>query len=182
MRPPRKLVIGLLVAALPAIAVAKRMISDFDRSPPAFELLGRPIGGAAAAAPTAAHLTGSRIMAVGDGALVIDADTGALIRTDKAGKNIAQLALGREAGLLTYDAATNLAYVADRKNDRIAVIKVGAKLELAQSWKTPAEPFGIALSPDKKQLLVSTIADRSLVAYDTATGTEKWRSSLGGDF
>jgi len=179
MRPPRKLVIGLLVAALPTIAVAKRMISDFDRSPPAFELLGRPIGGAAAATPTAAHLTGSRIMAVGDGALVIDADTGALIRTDKAGKNIAQLLLGREAGLLTYDAVTGLAYVADRKHDRIAVIKVGAKLELAQSWKTPAEPFGIALSPDKKQLLVSTIADRTLVAYDTATGTETWRSSLG---
>ena len=73
MRPPRKLVIGLLVAALPTIAVAKSMISDVDRGPPAFELLGRPIGGAAAATPTAAHLTGSRIMAVGSGALVIDA-------------------------------------------------------------------------------------------------------------
>lgn len=180
MRPPRKLVIGLLLAALPAIAVAKRMISDFDRSPPAFELLGRPIGGATPAAATAAHLTGSRIMAVGDGAIVIDADSGAVIKTDKAGKNIGQLAIGRDAGLLTYDSGSGFAYVADRKNDRIAVVKVGgAKLEIVQSWKTPAEPYGIALTPDKKQLLVSTIADRTLVAYDTATGAENWRTSLG---
>ena len=175
----RKLAIGLVVAALPTYALAKRMISDFDRSPPAFELLGRPIGGATPAKATAAHLTGSRIMAASDGALVIDGDSGALIRTDKAGKNIAELAIGREAGLLTYDPVAGIAYVADRKNDRIAVVKVGAKLELAQSWKTPAEPYGIALTPDRKQLLVSTIADRTLVAYDTATGAEKWRSSLG---
>ncbi|MBS1124932.1 MAG: hypothetical protein H6Q90_7160, partial [Deltaproteobacteria bacterium] len=101
----RKLAIGLVVAALPTYALAKRMISDFDRSPPAFELLGRPIGGATPAKATAAHLTGSRIMAAGDGALVIDGDSGALIRTDKDGKSIASLAIGREAGLLTYDPA-----------------------------------------------------------------------------
>jgi DNA-binding beta-propeller fold protein YncE len=175
----RKLAIGLLVAALPSYALAKRVMADFDSGPPTFELLGRPIGGAKAAAPTAAYLTGSRIMAAGEGALVIDADTGSLIKTDKAGKNIAQVAIGREAGLLTYDAVSGVAYVADRKGDKIAVVKVGAKLEVTTTWKTPVEPYGVALSPDRKMLLVSTIADRTMVAYDVTTGTEKWRTALG---
>ena len=59
------------------------------------------------------------------------------------------------------------------------MIKVSGKLELAQSWKTPAEPYAVALTPDKKLLLVATIADRALVALDVATGAEKWRAPLG---
>ena len=45
--------------------------------------------------------------------------------------------------------------------------------------KTPAEPYGIALSPDRKTVMVTTIADRTLVAFDTANGKEKWRTALG---
>ena len=165
--------------ALPATYAAAKVVGDFDRLPASFELSGRPIGGAQAAMPSAAYLTASRIMAAGDGALVIDADSGSLIKTDKAGKSIAALPIAREAGLLTYDPSTGLAYVADRKNDRIAVVKVGTTLEIAQSFKTPAEPYGVALTPDKKTLLVTTIADRMMVALDTSTGAEKWRSALG---
>lgn len=179
MRVRSKLALGALALALPASYALGKVVA-FDRSPPTFELSGRPIGGAQAALPSAAYLTSSRIAAITDGAIVIDADSGALIKTDKAGKNIAQLAIARDAGLLAYDPATGLAYVADRKNDRIAVVKVGgAKLEIAQSFKTPAEPYGVALTPDKKQLLVTTIADRAMVALDTTTGEEKWRSQLG---
>ncbi len=178
----RKLTV-LLAAAVPlsigGFALAKRMVQNFDPGVPTFEMLGRPIGGAQPAVATAAHLTGSRIMAADDGALVIDADSGALIKTDKTGKNIGQLAIGRDAGLMTYDAATKIAYVADRQGDRIVAVKAdGAKLDIAQSWKTPAEPYGVALSPDKKTLFVSTIADRTFVAYDVTTGKERWRSAL----
>ncbi len=175
----RKLLLGALVLALPATYAFGKVIGDFDRSAPSFELAGRPIGGAKAAMPSAAHLTSSRIMATTDGAVVIDADSGALIKTDKTGKNVGQLAIAREAGLLTYDPATGLAYIADRRNDRIAVVKVSGKLEIAQSFKTPVEPYGVALTPDKKLLLVTTIADRMMVALDTTTGEEKWRTPLG---
>lgn len=175
----RTLAVGLLVAALPGYALAKRVMADFESGPPSFELQGRPIGGAKVATATPAYLTSSRIMAAGDGALVIDGDSGTLIKTDKAGKNVAQLAIGREAGMLTYDAASGLAYVADRRGDRITVVKVGAKLEPVATWKTPVEPFGVALTPDRSQLLVTTIADRTLVALDTRTGAEKWRTALG---
>src|SRR5262245_54801689 len=106
-----KLALGILAAALPtSYALAKRVVRDIDVGAPTFELAGRPIGGAKPAAATAAHLTGSRIAAVGDGALVIDADSGALIRTDKAGKNVAQLAIGTDAGLLAFDAVASVAY------------------------------------------------------------------------
>jgi DNA-binding beta-propeller fold protein YncE len=180
----RKLAMGLLAAAvfaIPAtIVFAKRVVREFDAGTPTFELAGRPIGGAKAASPTAAYLTSARITAQGDGALVIDPDSGALIKTDKAGKNIAQVAIGNDAGLLTYDPVAGVAYVANRLGDTITVVSVSeSKLEVARTIKTPAEPYGVALSPDRSTLFVTTIADRQLVAYDAKAGTEKWRTQLG---
>jgi len=174
-----KLALGIFVAAIPGYALAKRVVSHFDAGPPTFELTGRPIGGATPAGATAAHLTGSRIMAIGEDALVIDADSGKLIRTDKAGKQLASVSIGHEAGLMTFDAAANIAYVADRMGDKVVVVAVGTdKLEVTRTFKTPVEPYGIALSPDRKTLLVSTIADRTLVAFDPTTGNERWRTAL----
>lgn len=178
----RKLALGLLAAAavIPTtIVFAKRVVRDFAAGTPTFELAGRPIGGAKAATPTAAYLTSTRIMAAGDGALVIDADSGALIKTDRAGKNVAQVAIGHDAGLMTYDPVANLAFVANRMGDAVTVVKVGDQLAIARTIKTPAEPYGVALSPDRATLYVSTIADRTMVAYDAKTGVEKWRTALG---
>ena len=45
--------------------------------------------------------------------------SGTLIRTDKTGKNAAQVAIGAEAGLMTYDPVANVAYVANRMGDTI---------------------------------------------------------------
>src|SRR6185503_7100451 len=102
-----------------------------------------------------------------------------LLKTDKDGKLLAQLDIGKNAGLMTYDPAGKLAYVADRAGNRVAVVKVGEKLEISASYKTPVEPYGIALSPDKKSLLVTTIADRALVSYEASSGKEQWRTPLG---
>ncbi len=175
MRPV--LAAGLLTAAFASAAAAK-VIAPFDVAPPTFQLAGRPLGGAKAAEATAAYLTGSRIAAVGDGALVIDADSGNLIRTDKAGRPVAQLAIGGNAGLLAYDPVGKLAYVADRGGNRIAVVAVGESLAVKRTLATPVEPYGVALSPDRATVLVTTIADRTLVAFDAATGRERWRTPL----
>jgi DNA-binding beta-propeller fold protein YncE len=174
----RKLALGVLAAALPTSYAVARALPSFGV--PEFQMAGPPLGGAQAASFTAAHLTGSRIMAADDGALVIDADSGALIRTDRKGMKIGQVAIARDAGLMTFDPIEWVAYVADRRNDRIAVVKVD-KMAIALSIKTPAEPYGIALSPDRKTLLVSTIADRTLVAYDVASAGELWRTSLASE-
>jgi DNA-binding beta-propeller fold protein YncE len=188
MRMRRSLLTALVPAGLAALGIAalaqpasaKRMVSDFQSSAPSFQLLGRPIGGAKAATATPAFLTGARIAAVGNNAIVIDADSGKLILTDKTGKNIAALDIGANAGMLAYDPTAKVAYVANRFSNNIAVAKVGeGKLELGSTIATPVEPFGIALSPDMKTVMVTTIADRALVAYDAASGKEKWRTALG---
>jgi DNA-binding beta-propeller fold protein YncE len=179
MRPLLAAVIplGIASAALAEPVFARRMISHFGA--PSFQLLGRPIGGAKPARETPAYLAGQRIAAVGDGALVIDSDSGELIKTDKDGKHVASLAIGKNAGLMTYDPVAARAYVADRNGNKVKVIKVGDKLEVAATYATPSEPYGIALSPDRKTVMVTAIADRTLVAYDTANGKEKWRTGLG---
>src|SRR4051812_29994234 len=145
------------LAAFSQTAAAKAMFREADfGGQPSFQLAGRPIGGSKAASATAAYLAGSRIAVVDDGAVVIDADSGQLIQTDNAGKQIAALSIGKNAGLLTYDPVGKRAYVVDRGGNRVAIVKVGdGKLEVASSVTTPAEPFGIALSPDRKTVMVT---------------------------
>ena len=161
---------------------AKRMVMmPQDIAPPPFALEGRALGGKAPATvgvAAAAHLAGSAIAVVGDGALVIDADSGELVRVDSLGKVLARLAIGPGATQLVYDATAQRAYVASRSTDEIVAVDVGAKLTVAKRWKTPAEPYGVALSPDRATLLTTTVAARTLVAYDTASGQEQWRRPL----
>ena len=126
-----------------------------------------------------AHLAGSSIATLDDGALVIDPDSGALIRTGKWGKREASLEIGADAALLVVDRAAKLAYVTNRKNDRVEVVSVANKLTKKRAIATRTEPFGIALSPDKKTLLVTTVADQQLTAYDAASGKESWSIELG---
>ena len=172
--------LGALTAAIASHpAAAKSIRRDFRDFGVSFQMQGRPLGGSKPAKATPPYLAGNRIAAVGDGALVIDNDSGQLIRTDKDGKQLAALAIGKNAGLMTYDPVGKLAYVADRAGNRIAVVKVGEKLEVSASYTTPVEPYGVALSPDRKSLFVTTIADRTLVAFDTSSGKEQWRTALG---
>ncbi|HLL23314.1 MAG TPA: c-type cytochrome [Kofleriaceae bacterium] len=174
--------LGLLAASvvLPATIVFARSVVRELVVEPAFQLSGRPVGDRKAAAPTAAYLTSTRITALGqEAALVIDADSGALVKTDSAGKNVAQVAIGTDAGLLTFDPVANVAFVARRMADTISVVNVGDTLDVLRTIKTPAEPYGVALSPDRSTLYVTTIADRTFVAYDVKSGLEKWRTPLG---
>ncbi len=155
------------------------------------------IAGVRPAAPTAPSLAGSRIAAIGYRALAIDADSGALLLVDATGAKVASLAIGRDAGVLVYDPVAALAYVADRRADRIFAVRVGDGLSIdaphrsaalrapaepglaiARSWATAAEPYGVALMPDRKTLLVTAVADRVLAAYDVASGAERWRVAL----
>lgn len=176
----RRLALGVLAALLPtSYAAAKRIMMDRELPVPVFELVGRPLGGATPAPAAPAYLTASRIAAAEGGALAIDADSGALLLTDRAGKLVAQVAIGVDAGLLAYDPAARLAYVADRRGDKVAVVSIGEKLEVARTLRTPAEPYAIALTPDRRTLLVATIADRALVALDPGSGAERWRAAIG---
>ncbi len=124
------------------------------------------------------YLTSARIAALADGALVIDADSGMLVRTDRTGAVQARLSIGRGAGLLALDTVGEVVYVADRSGDRIVVCDLRGGVVQRTTWATPAEPFGVALTPGTSTLLVTFGADRALVAFDVRTGTEQWRIAL----
>ncbi|MDX2086798.1 MAG: c-type cytochrome [Kofleriaceae bacterium] len=134
-----------------------------------------------AAPPVAASgklWSSARVVALADGALVIDEHSGDLVRTDAEGQWTARVAIGEAAGLLAYDEARRRVYVADRMGDRVVVVEVGRELREVARWKTPAEPFGVAVTPDGATVVVSTIADRTLVGFDAQTGAERWRAGL----
>lgn len=165
------------------LTVAATLIPTFTHAGPRdrwFELVGRPLAGATPV-PTPSYLSASRIVAVDDGALVIDGDSGTLIRTDRAGVPIARLPIGPDAGPLTFDHTTRRAYVVDRRADRVVVVSVGDGLAHVHAWPTPVEPVAVALTPGGSQVLIVAGADRALVALDARTGREAWRAPLGAE-
>ena len=104
MRMRRSLLTALFPTGLAAVGIAalaqpvqaKRIVATSTSAPRASSC---SVVRSAARRPRTRprrYLTGSRIAAVGDGALVIDADSGSLIRTDTTGKNIAQARDRRE--------------------------------------------------------------------------------------
>jgi DNA-binding beta-propeller fold protein YncE len=146
-----------------------------------FQLQGAPVGDAQAPASTPADAAtrGSHIAAYRGGSIVADADSGKLIRTDDNGTKTAELMLGVGVSQVVVDAKAKRAYVSDRHSDRIVVVDLGAGLELGDAFSTDSEPFGIALSPDRGTLLVTTVADHSLSALDVATGLARWTVDIG---
>jgi hypothetical protein len=183
-----RLALGSSLAAVLAIAAIARdstarrkMVFDEDFAPSIRQGFDGPaIGGRTAPAVEApAHLASSPIAMIGDRALVIDADSGTLVLADAKGAVLDKLRIGNDSSQLVYDPAAHRAYVADRSGDRIVMVDVSDELIEAGSIPTPTEPYGLALTPDKHTLLVTTVADRTLVAYDPATGDERWSHALG---
>jgi len=147
---------------------------------PDFALNGAPVG--APTAPAAAQpsgLHGSNIAVLGGDVLVMDADSGQLVRTAPDGTKTATLEIGRGAAQMALDVDAKRAYVTDREHDRIVVVDVSSGLTEVDALRTSVEPFGVALSPDRKTLLVTAVADKSLTAIELATGFEQWSMTVG---
>lgn len=147
-----------------------------------FTLEGAPVGEgtAPAATPAPASLRGDKIAAYRGGAVVIDPDSGMLVRTDGNGDTKAELKLAPGAAQLVVDRARDRAFVTDRASDRIVVVSLAdGGLRQVDSFSTRAEPFGLALTPDGKTLLVTTVADHTLTGFDVATGMPRWELELG---
>ena len=180
------------LAAAAGIADARSksvVVSNFDQQQfggggftAAFQMDEAPVGEGQAPAATVrpASLSGSNIVAYRGGAVVADADSGKLIRTDANGVAQAELDIGAGASQLVIDDKSDRAFVADRSGDRIVVVDLAdGDLIKVDSFSTKAEPFGLALSPDGRTLLVTTVADKTLTAIDVATGVASWNLELG---
>ncbi|HUS27370.1 MAG TPA: hypothetical protein VMZ53_02645 [Kofleriaceae bacterium] len=122
--------------------------------------------------PPETFTSGSRIATTIDGAYAADEDSGSVVALDGR-----VLSIGRGLGQLVYDPIADRLYVADRHGDRIVVVDPKS-FTIVASYRTPAEPFGIALTPDRSTLLATTIADRTLVAFAVKTGRETWRTRI----
>jgi len=147
-----------------------------------FNMLNTPIsepGGELVSMASPNHLSSSNIAAIEGGSLAIDADSGMLIKSSISFDTKDTLHIGDDASQLVVDRVAKRAYVANRSGDRIEVIDYQGALRSVQSIKTKAEPYGVALSPDRKTLLVTTVADRQLTAYDVQSGAEHWSIDVG---
>lgn len=150
-----------------------------------FKWLDSPVAAprAAPAFATEGTLASSTIATVGAHALLIDADSGALVRTNHRGRSNGQLYVAQHAAQLLVDGEAGRAYVSDRMGDRIVVIDIRSKLRRVDSIATRAEPYGMALIPttdaSPATLLVTTVADGQLSALDLASGRELWSVTIG---
>lgn len=150
-------------------------------------------GGGAHRSDGPGALSGGTVAALAGGALMLDSDSGELVHLDIDLKNRrqhrkrssnrgmrvhARADIGHNAGQLLYDPRTDLALCSDRRGDRVTVLAVADRLRHVRDISTRAEPYGLALSPDGATLLVTTIADRQLTAYDWPSGRERWSVDL----
>ena len=151
---------------------ARSKFGGFHRGVSHFKMLDAPIveKRTTATANSKVSLSGTTIAALGDVVVVVDADSGKLVLSTPSGKVLDTMAIRANAGQLAADKRKNLVYVADRDADRVWVVAVvGNKLVHKRRIATPAEPFGVALTPNGKTLLVTTVADRKLVGFATDT-------------
>lgn len=171
------------VGAKPAMSELALDHTGFNNSFLRFAVLDAPVGKSTrpSDAERPAHLAGSSIAVTDRGALVIEPDSGKLIQTGKWGKVGSSLSIGPKAAQMVLDRDADLAYVTDRTRDRVVVVSVGKRLSKKRTFETRTEPFGIALSPDKSTLLVTSVADQQLTAYNAATGKEAWSIDIGAE-
>jgi mono/diheme cytochrome c family protein len=126
---------------------------------------------------------GSTVVVDAHGVLVAERNAGALIRSDREGKPVASLPLHPGLGELVHDGA-GLMFVADRTADRVVRVSAGdaAGQGLAVAGAVEiTEPHGLALTPDGKTLLVTSVADHALVAVDSESLAIRWRVELAAE-
>jgi cytochrome c553 len=122
---------------------------------------------------------GSTIAAIHGGSVSVDEDTGILALLSSEQKLLDSANVGMGASLLVVDRRKKTIYVSHRNADRVEIYAYGSRLAKAGSIATDAEPYGLALSPDGRTLLVTTVAGRSLQAFDTASHEERWSLEVG---
>ncbi len=126
---------------------------------------------------------GGTIIADAHGLLVVERNAGAVVRSDASGTPQAALVLHEGLGELVHDGGGQV-FVADRAGDRVVQLSPGdAKGKgLAERGAVEiTEPHGLALTPDGRTLLATSVADHELVAVDIETMAVRWRRRLAAE-
>ncbi len=192
---PRSLLIALglgLFVTSPGLEAKPAMGRSMKRRPPRtapapgdvhfrtdFAVLATNPAIAAPLEASARTTTGTTIAAIGQEAVVIDSETGTLSLLDKDSNTKDSIKVASVAGLLAVDRVSKKIYVADRNGDKVVVVAYGDKLQKIGSIATRTEPYGLALTPDGKTLLVTSVAGKSLQAFSSETKKEAWAIEIG---
>lgn len=164
----------LLLASAATAGPPKVML--FERPPGIDHTEGR-VGPLLPVSPASTAIQGSTIAVDATGVWVAERNAGALIRTDLDGVVKATLPLAQDLGELLLDGQGHL-LIADRKTDRIRRFAVSGDAATPAGELELVEPFGLALSPDRATLLVTSVANHELVAVDAASLAVRWRVEL----
>lgn len=140
------------------------------------EQMGRPTG--PAQKPHAGQ-SGSTVVVHGGRLVAIERNAGQVVVLDDQGKVTAKLEVGMQASQLVSNGGGNL-YLADRTNNRVIKLSLGADGKSLQTGKTAnvSEPYGLALTPNGETLLVTSVADQRVVAIDAETFEVRWEVTL----
>ncbi|PRQ07993.1 c-type cytochrome [Enhygromyxa salina] len=147
-----------------------------------FRLDDMPLGGTTA--PTVTPHAGSHggtLALDAHGVLALDRDSGKLVRTTRAGEQLASLEFGVGAGELVSDPKHELVYVADRQANKVVRVRAGARSFEVLDSAAVREPHGLALSPDGATIYITSVANHELVALDTQTMHPRWRVALAAE-
>jgi cytochrome c553 len=124
---------------------------------------------------------GSTIVADATGLWIVERNAGALIRTDHAGELKATLPLHEGLGELVLDPGSGSLFVADRSADKLLRYRTKGDEATLTGELDLTEPHGLALTPDSKTLLVTSVANHELIAVEVATMKVRWRVELAVD-
>lgn len=117
---------------------------------------------------------GSTIISVGADTVVIDEDSGDLVRLDGSGAVSARVSVGVGAAQMVKHG--DRLFVADRANDRVRIFDLSQGLASADVIDVPAEPFGVAIAGNT--LLVTSVADQRLTGIDLGSMKESFSTGL----
>jgi YVTN family beta-propeller protein len=124
---------------------------------------------------------GGTVVVDAEGLWVAERVPGVLVRCDLEGHPRSSLSLHPGLGELILDEPAKALYVADRAGDRVVRIDTAAAEPEVAAELAIREPHGLALTPDGTTLLVTSVADHSLVAVDRATMQVRWRVELASE-
>jgi DNA-binding beta-propeller fold protein YncE len=111
--------------------------------------------------------------------LMLDAATGALTRTHEFAVAPETVKPGKSfIGDVVTSPDAHLLYAADLSGDGIAVINLQSGRPIAR-WKCGRRPYRLLVTPNGKELIVSSWADAAIYQYDANTGQELSKTRVG---
>lgn len=127
---------------------------------------------------------GSTLLVDAYGVLLVERDPGVVIRADsERGSAVAMLELSPGVAQIVHDGAGNV-FASDRGADRVVRLDPGDERGEGLAVLASAgvrEPYGLALTPDGAVLLVTSVADHSLVALSAQTLERLWSLKLAAE-